>query len=355
MSLSVGIIGFPNVGKSTLFQILTKNEVGRSNYPFCTIDPNIGIVSVPDERLNELTLLAHPKKTTPSVIKFIDIAGLVEGASKGEGLGNRFLANIRETDLIVYVLRAFEDSNIISLRKKIDPLEEAELLEMELALKDLETIEKRISSLEKEVKSRNKEAIIEMVALEAAKSLLEEGKNLASEDFSEKEKEILKSYRFLTLKPRIYILNSKKDSVPKDIENFLGKGKWPVLSIDILSEFEYLGFGPEERIALGLPEKTKINDLIRKAYTLLELITFFTVGPDEVRAWKIEKGLLAPDAAETIHTDFKKNFIKAEVINCEELIKVGSIAEAKRLGLLRTEGKEYLVRDGDVVGIKHNA
>lgn len=355
MSLSVGIVGFPNVGKSTLFQALTKNQVGRSNYPFCTIDPNVGIVSVPDERLDELTALARPKKTIPSVIKFIDIAGLVEGASKGEGLGNRFLANVRETDLIVYVLRAFEDGNVISVRNKVNPLEEAGLLETELALKDLETIDKRMSSLEKDVKSRNKEAVAEMGALESAKAVLEEGKSLAEADFSEKEGEILRSYRFLTLKPRIYLLNSKDDSVPKELEDSLGKGRWPVLSADILSEFEHSDFDPEDRVALGLPEKSKTDELIRKAYELLDLITFFTVGPDEVRAWKIEKGSLAPDAAGTIHTDFKKNFIKAEVIGWEDLVKVGSLAEARRLGLLRTEGKEYVFRDGDVVEIKHGA
>ena len=345
MSLSVGIVGFPNVGKSTLFQILTKKEVGRSNYPFCTIDPNVGIVSVPDVRLKKLSEMAQSKKTTYSFIKFIDIAGIVEGANKGEGLGNKFLANIRETDLIIYVLRAFEDKEVMSVRNKVDPMEEAILLETELSLKDLEVIEKRMLSLEKEVRSRKKEALAEMAVLEKAKKAVEAGTALADINLQKEEKEILQSYRFLTMKPKIYLLNGEQGEVPADIKKELGKDKWPLISIDIIKEEK------ETKDSYS----SEIDKLIKQAYDLLGLVTFFTVGPEEARAWKVEGESLAPDAAAKIHTDFKKHFIKADVINWESLLEVGGFAEAKRKGLIKTEGKNYIIKDGDVIEIKHNA
>lgn len=353
MALSVGIVGFPNVGKSTLFKTLTKKEVGCSNYPFCTIDPNIGIVSVPDERLEKLSELVNPLKKTLSTVEFVDIAGLVEGASKGEGLGNKFLANIRETDIIVYVLRSFKKDDIITVRNEINPLREGELLDTELALKDLETIDKRILSLSKEVRALKKEAVFENETLNRAKQILENGEILINGDFSEEESQILKSYRFLTFKPRIYLINGKKEDVSEETIKSLEKKKASVLIMDVLEEYESSSFTAEEREALGLKKESGIDVLIREAYKLLDLITFFTFGPDEVRAWKTRKNALAPEAAGEIHTDFEKNFIKLEVIEAEKLMEVKTIAEARKQGLIRTEGKEYQVQDGDVIEVKH--
>jgi ribosome-binding ATPase YchF (GTP1/OBG family) len=345
-NLSIGIVGFPNVGKSTLFEALTKNKVDRFNYPFCTIDPNIGVVTVPDDRLQKLANLFNPEKIINSTVKFIDIAGIIEGASKGDGLGNRFLANIRETDLILFVLRSFINSDIINARDQIDPVAEAKLLNTELMLKDLETIENRIRSASREAKSGKSEIVAELNALEKAKKELEDGNILADVDFSEKERDLLYPYRFLTMKPRIYLLNGDED---QETESLLGE-RWPVISINILDELDYSNLLQEEKDLLGI---SGIDRLIKKAYDLLDLITFFTVGSDEVRAWKTKKGTYAPKAAGVIHTDFEDKFIKAEVINWEDLIEVGSIVEAKKRGLIRTEGKDYLFQDGDVVEIKH--
>lgn len=337
MSLSIGIVGFPNVGKSTLFKTLTKKQVDCANYAFCTIDPNVGVVFVPDERVEKLSAFFNPKKITYSSIEFTDIAGLVEGASKGEGLGNRFLAHVRETDIIVYVLRSFKDDNVMSVRKEVDPLKESELLDIEFILKDLETVEKRLKGLQK-----NKGSVSELKTLEKAKLLLEENKILFQETFSEEERNILNSYGLLTMKPRLYLLNGE-GSFPKE----------PFISMNIMEEYESADFTAKERVALGFSEKAKTDELIKKCYELLQLITFFTAGESEVRAWKIKKGSTAPQAGGVIHSDFENKFIKAEVINWEELIAQGGTSQARKKGAVRLEGKDYIIRDGDVIEIKH--
>lgn len=355
MALSIGIVGLPNVGKSTLFETLTKKQVDKANYPFCTIDPNIGVVAVPDERVDKLAELTKSQKKIYTTVDFIDIAGLVKGASKGEGLGNKFLANIREVDAIVYVLRAFLNNKIINTQNSINPFKDKEILDTELILKDLETIEKRLKSLEKELKNKNKEIIKEYESLLKAKNLLEQGKILIEEFFTEDEIKQLKQYQLLTLKPRIYLLNGKEEEVSQDIINEFKKNNWPYLIIDLLTEFEAADLSKQERRELGLPEETELDILIKKSYQILGLITFFTTGPDETRAWTIKKGTAVPQAGGIIHSDFEKHFIKAEVINWKDLISVGGFTQAREKGLIRTEGKEYIVQDGDVIEIKHNA
>ena len=352
MSLSIGIVGLPNVGKSTLFQTITKKQVDIANYPFCTIDPNLGVVAVPDERVEKLAELTKSAKKIYATIEFWDIAGLVKGANKGEGLGNKFLANIREADAIVYVLRAFLNKDIITTQSKIDPIAEKEILDTELILKDLETLEKRILGLERETKSGNKEAMKENDIMKKAKQFLEDGKILFEQDFNEEELKALKQYQLLTVKPRLYLLNGKDEEVPEEIIAEFQRKNWPFLIVDILTEFETIGLNREERKELGFPEDSELDILVKKAYEILGLITFLTTGPDETRAWTLHKGSFAPQAGGAIHTDFEKNFVKAEVINWEKLIESGSWSKAKEFGFLRTEGKEYIVQDGDVIEIK---
>ncbi|OGZ64446.1 MAG: redox-regulated ATPase YchF [Candidatus Staskawiczbacteria bacterium RIFCSPLOWO2_01_FULL_40_39] len=348
MSLSIGIVGLPNVGKSTLFKTLTKKQVLIANYPFATIDPNVGVVLVPDERVDKLAELSKSAKKIYATVDFVDIAGLVKGASEGEGLGNKFLANIRETDAIVYVLRAFKNPDIINTQTEIDPLKDKEILDVELILKDLETVNKRIDGLAGDVRAGKKDSIKENEVLKKAKEFLSQQKVLIDLHFEEDEAEILKSFQLLTFKPRLYLLNGKPEDVPNwDVRhpNFL--------IMDIASEYESEGLNKEERVGLGFSELSGTDILIKKSYELLGLQTFLTTGEDETRAWTIHKGDTAPKAAGVIHSDFEQKFVKAEVIFWEDLLKAGSYAKAREQGLIRTEGKEYVVKDGDVVEFKH--
>jgi hypothetical protein len=355
MPLSIGIVGLPNVGKSTLFTTITKKQVDCANYPFCTIDPNVGVVAVPDQRVDQLADLTKSEKKIYTTVEFVDIAGLVKGANKGEGLGNKFLANIRETDAIIYVLRAFLKENVVSTQSAIDPMAEKDILDTELILKDMETLEKRLADLAGDVKAGKKEAVKEQAVLSKAQNLLQAGKVLCEQDFTDEEKKIINQYQLLTSKPRIYLLNGKDEEVPKEIIAQFKEKNWPYLIIDILTEFEAVSLNKQERQDLGLPIESELDILIRKSYEILDLITFLTTGPDETRAWTLLKGLKAPQAGGVIHSDFESHFIKADVINWQDLLNAGGFSSAREKGLIKTEGKEYVVKDGDVIEIKHNA
>lgn len=345
----------PNVGKSTLFQAITKKQVDCANYPFCTIEPNIGIVAVPDERVDKLAELTHSEKKIYATVKFVDIAGLVKGASQGEGLGNKFLANIREADNIVYVLRCFINEKIINTREKIDPIEDKEILDTEMALKDMETIEKILERLASEIKSGDKKAKAEYDTLKKAKEILKSGKVLIDAEWDEDEKKIMDSFQLLTMKKRIYLLNGQKGEIPDEIINNFKNNNWPFIIMDVLEELGANDLNKEERQSLGLSAETKLDELIKESYRLLDLITFLTTGPDETRAWTLKRGSTAPQAGGVIHTDFERCFIKADVINWKDLLDAGGFTRAREKGLVKTEGKEYIVKDGDVIEIKSNA
>jgi hypothetical protein len=347
MPLSIGIVGLPNVGKSTLFNILTKKGVEAANYPFCTIDPNIGVVKVPDKRLEALAEISKPKKIINTTIEFVDIAGLVAGAHKGEGLGNQFLAHIRECDAICEVVRDFKDENIIHVDGRIDPVSDRETINMELVFADLASVEKRLDKVRREAKSGQKEAIIESAVLEKIFNNLSQGISVRDLELNEEEQILIKSFNLLTAKPIIYLLNIDDKHIKQEI--FDPKDRLIRLNVKLEEEIASL---PEEEQAefikeLGL-ERSGLDLLIQSAYQILNLETFFTTGPDESRAWTIKKGAKAPQAAGEIHTDFIKGFVRAEVINWEKFIEAGSEAKARELGTLRTEGKDYIVKDGDV-------
>lgn len=354
MSLSIGIVGLPNVGKSTLFKAITKKQVDCQNYPFCTIDPNIGVVAVPDEQVDALAELTKSVKKIYATIEFVDIAGLVAGAHKGEGLGNKFLANIRETDAIVYVLRAFQNDKIVNTEKSVNPLRDKETLDTELILKDLETVNKRLEGLNRETKAGRKETLKELEIVKKVKELLEKGAALSEQEWNEYEEKTLKSFQLLTMKPRIYLLNGSPAEAELFVKSFADK-KWSYLVFDVVAEAETAGMSKEEREEMGLPADSQLDLLIQKSYELLNLITFLTTGPDETRAWTIKRGWKAPQAAGVIHTDFEARFIRAEVVNWKDLIDCKGYAVAREKGLVRTEGKEYVVKDGDVIEIRHDA
>lgn len=364
---SIGIIGLPNVGKSTLFSALTKKQVDISNYPFCTIEPNIGIIPVPDERLKKIAKIRNSQKLVEATIKFIDIAGLVKGAHQGEGLGNQFLSHIREVDAILHIIRVFKNEKITHVHNKIDPINDIEIINSELIFKDLETIEKKLQKLEKEAKSGDKKIISQKELLENLKDVLSQGNLIQTfiqnlkESNKERYKNLLKELSLLTEKPIIYVLNQRFEKL-KETENLINEiakkfniDKENIITLDIKLEKELMDLPPNEQIKYK--EELNIKDsaiekIIKKSYQILNLITFFTSNEKETRAWTILKNKKAPEAGAKVHTDFKNKFIKAEVINWKKLINANSWANAKEKGLIRTEGKDYIIQDGDVVLFK---
>lgn len=363
--MQIGIVGLPNVGKSTLFNAITKAGAECANYPFCTIEPNVGVVAVPDARLYKLAEMENPEKITPATIEFVDIAGLVKGASRGEGLGNKFLSHIREVDAIAHVVRCFEDPNVVHVDGKIDPIRDIETINLELIFADLETVEKRIEKVQRQAKSREKHFLDELAVLERIKEGLEQNHPVRTIEFSDEEQKIVKETFLLTSKPVIYVANISEEDLVEGKENIMvdsvkkyakaENSKVIALCAEIESELAQLP--DEERIQLLKEYNLKepgLDRLIRAGFHLLGLITYLTAGPKEVRAWTIKEGTKAPEAAGKIHSDFERGFIRAEVVSYDELISCGSQAAVREKGLLRSEGKEYIVQDGDVIVFRFN-
>jgi hypothetical protein len=362
--MKAGIVGLPNVGKSTLFNCLSNAKAQSANFPFCTIEPNIGVVNVPDPRLQNLADLVEPDKVQPAIVEIVDIAGLVRGASKGEGLGNQFLANIRETDAIIHVLRCFENDNIIHVDGSVDPVRDKETIDIELQLKDLEAVEKRLERVKRTAKTGNKEAQAELAVLNKIEESLLKGESVRAIDFTEKELEFVDALQFITSKPVLYVCNVDESSAVNG-NAFVDKVREAVANED--AEVLVLAVGTEADINelddyeerqmfladIGLEEPGS-SKLIRSAYALLNLQTYFTAGKKEVRAWTIHIGDTAPQAAGVIHTDFEKGFIRAEVIKYDDYISLGSEAKVKEAGKLSIEGKEYIVQDGDLMNFRFN-
>ncbi|MDF1672027.1 MAG: redox-regulated ATPase YchF [Vicingaceae bacterium] len=364
MALKCGIVGLPNVGKSTLFNCLSNAKAQSANFPFCTIEPNVGVITVPDDRLEKLEGLVKPEKVQPTTIEIVDIAGLVKGASKGEGLGNKFLANIRETDAIIHVLRCFEDDNVVHVDGKVNPINDKEVIDFELQLKDLETVQKKLEGIKRKVKTGDKSAVKEQEVLMRYESALEAGKSARTVEVNEEEFEFIKDSHLLTNKPVLYVCNVDEGSVVDGNEHVeavkaaVADEGAEVIMIGAqieadIAELETYEERQEFLQDLGLKE-AGVNVLIRAAYRLLDLDTYFTAGVKEVRAWTISKGMTAPQAAGVIHTDFEKGFIRAEVIKYNDFVTLGSEAACKDAGKMGIEGKEYIVEDGDIMHFRFN-